>query len=295
MAVPYSETIAEILGGHVRIKDGGNWRVTEDVQIKSGGTWRDTKEVYVKSGGSWRLVHEGEHFLFTHTVSSNEQSEFNLANYIVGQGYSGNLIKGNIQVNAIKQRIHMGSYSSNSRVFFQVATYGRVIGTGGNGGNRGGQNGQNGQRAVYSGGTPFIINNAGIIAGGGGGGGGGQNAQCVYQNTYYYGCMKGSQCSGTDQQFSNANGGGGGGGAGYPAGQGVHGGQNGNTYGGGGGGGNGGCGSNSGGSGGNIGQGGQNVTGGSGGSAGKAIEGINHRTSQYSTGDGDLRGGTSNT
>ena len=39
--------------------------------------------------------------------------------------------------------------------------------------------------------------------------------------------MKGNQCEGTDQQFSQALGGGGGGGAGYPAGQGKHGGNNG--------------------------------------------------------------------
>ena len=295
MGVPYSSDVANILGGHTYVKHSGSWRGAEDVEVKDGGSWRNTKEVYVKQGGSWRKVHEGEHFLFQYTQNSNDQGEFNLSSWLNGQGYSGNLIKGHIQINAFRQRVHLGSFSGNSKVYFALNGNGRVIGSGGNGGNRGGQNGQNGQRAVYSGGTPFILNNAGVIGGGGGGGGGGQNAQCVYQNTYYYGCMKGQQCSGQNQQFSQALGGGGGGGAGYPGGQGKHGGQNGQTWSGGGGGGNGGCGSNSGGKGGNVGQGGQNVTGGSGGSAGKGIEGINHRYGQHGSGDGDIRGGTSNT
>ena len=295
MGVPYSDTIANVLGGHAKVKHGGSWRSVEDVQVKSGGTWRDTKEVYVKHSGSWRKVHEGEHYLFAHTISSNQQSEFNLANWISGQGYGGSLIKGHLYINATVQRVHLGSFSGSSKVYFQLSSGARVIGRGGNGGNRGGQNGQGGQTSVYSGGTPFVLNNAGIISGGGGGGGGGQNAQCTYQNTYYYGCMKGQQCSGTNQQFSQALGGGGGGGAGYPGGQGKHGGSNGGLYGGGGGGGNGGCGSISGGGGGNIGNGGCNASGGSGGGSGTGIQGINHRYSQLGSNDGDIRGGTSNT
>ena len=51
----------------------------------------------------------------------------------------------------------------------------------------------------------------------------------------------------------------------------------------------------SGGGGGNIGQDGQNATGGSGGDKGIGIEGINHRYSQAGSGDGDIRGGTTNT
>ena len=149
---------------------------------------------------------------------------------------------------------------------------------------------------VYSGGTPFILDNAGMIAGGGGGGGGGINGQCTYQNTYYYSCMKGSQCPGTDQQFSQSLGGGGGGGAGYPGGQGKHGGNNGTETGGGGGGSDGGCGAQSGGKGGNLGQNGQNATnGGNGAGHGTGIQGINHRYQQVGSGDGDIRGGTSNT
>jgi len=296
MAVPYNSTIASYLDGHTYVKKDGSWQIAEDIQVKHSGAWRDTKAVYVKTSGTWRIVHDGEHFLFNYTQTGNDASEFNLASYISGQGYGGNLIKGCVQINAKRQRVNLGSFSTNSKVYLGVATYGSIKGRGGNGGNRGGQNGSGGQTSLYSGGTPFIINNAGVIAGGGGGGGGGINGQCVYQNTYTYGCMKGSQCQGVDQQFSNQNGGGGGGGAGYPGGTGVHGGQNGQETGGGGGGGNGGCGAQSGGKGGNLGQNGQNATnGGNGAGHGTGIQGINHRYQQVGSGDGDIRGGTSNT
>ena len=220
MAVPYNDVIAGYLDGHTRIKKDGTWQIVEDIQVKHSGAWRDTKAVYVKSGGSWRTVHDGEHFLFSYYQSSDDASEFNLAAHISGLGYGGNLIKGCVQINAKRQRVHLGSFSSDSKVFLGVANYGSIKGRGGNGGSVPSQNGQGGQTAVYSGGTPFILNNGGIIAGGGGGGGAGINGQCVYQNTYYYGCMKGAQCDGTDQQFSQQSGGGGGGGAGYPGGTG---------------------------------------------------------------------------
>ena len=293
MAVPYSTTSASILGNHTWITEGGVNRLTEEIHIKESGTWRKTKEVWIKESGTWRLVHEGEHFLFQANLNSPSQDEFVLSTWLNGQGYSSGPIKGVIHVTQPRKRVNMGNFSGKVYLWNSGAP---IKGSGGNGGNRGGQNGAVGMDAVYSGGTPFLLNNqGGVIAGGGGGGGGGSNAQCVYQNTYTYGCMKGNQCSDTDQQFSNANGGGGGGGAGYPGGQGKDGGQNGQETGGGGGGGNAGCGSNSGGSGGNLGQSGQNVTGGSGGSNGKAIVGYNHKISDIGSGNGDLRGGTSNT
>ena len=59
---------------------------------------------------------------------------------------------------------------------------------------------------------------------------------------------------------------------------------------------NGGCGAESGGGGGNLGAGGGNATsGGNGAGNGIGIQGINHRYEQVMSGDGDIRGGTSNT
>ena len=294
MSVPYSQAISQILGNHTYVKHNGSWQTVEDIRIKDGGTWRDTKAVYVKQGGTWRTVHEGDFFLFNYVDSSNSQSTLNLSSILSNAGYSSGAIKGAITINCKRRRVNLGNYSG--KVYLRVNSGKKISGAGGNGGNRGGQNGQDGQDALYSGGTPFILDNAGIIAGGGGGGGGGKNDQCTYQNTYYYGCMKGNQCEGTDQQFSQALGGGGGGGAGYPAGQGKHGGNNGTETGGGGGGGSNGCGSQNGGKGGNLGQNGQGATnGGSGGTKGRAVTGINHRFAQVNSGDGDLRGGTQNT
>ena len=295
MAVPYSDSIALALGGHHQIKHNGAWRYTEDVQVKHSGAWRDTKEVYVKSGGVWRLVHEGEHFLFNATISSDSNTQWNLSTYITGLGYSGNKIKGAVTVDNTQQRLNLNAYSSDSKVYLRINTNKAILGQGGNGGTRGGQNGGNGQRALRCEGTPFILDNGGIIGGGGAGGGGGNNSNCVYQNTNTFSCQKGEQCSEQVQNQSPAYGGGGGGGAGYPGGQGKDGGNNGQTYDGGGGGASGGCGSNSGGGGGNLGQDGQNATGGGGGTKGTGIEGINHRYSQAGNADGDIRGGTSNT
>ena len=293
MAIPYSDTIAGYLGNHAYVKQGGSWKTAETVSIKHAGSWRTTKGVYVKEGGSWRTVHEGEHFLFNYVDGTNSQGEFSLSSYLSGQGYSSGPIKGAITINCARKRVNIGNFSG--KVYLRVNSGKKISGSGGDGGNRG-QNGNVGMDGVYSGGTPFILDNAGMIAGGGGGGGGGINGQCTYQNTYYYSCMKGSQCPGTDQQFSQSLGGGGGGGAGYPGGQGKHGGNNGTETGGGGGGSDGGCGAQSGGKGGNLGQNGQGATnGGSGGTKGYAIVGINHRYAQVGSGDGDLRGGTQNT
>ena len=191
--------------------------------------------------------------------------------------------------NVVRNQLNLGNFSSDSKVYLRINMNNRITGNGGNGGSRGGNNGGNGQRAMYTR-TKFILDNAGTIAGGGGGGAGGNNAQCTYTNTYYYGCMKGQQCPGTDTQYSEDKGGGGGGGAGYPAGNGGgDGAQNGQQWDGGGGGGNGGCGSNSGGGGGNLGQAGQNA-GGTGGSAGVGIDGWSYRIAQSGNNDGDIRG-----
>ena len=301
MAIPYNTTqsgtsIRDALERHLRIKHNGVWEYAEDVNVKHSGAWRDVKEVWVKHAGSWRLVHDGEHFLFQATLSSNAQNEFNLANWISGQGYSGNIIKGAVIVDNVQQQVNLGNFSSSSKVYLRINTNRRITGRGGNGGARGGQNGSNGQRGLYTR-TNFILDNGGVIAGGGGGGAGGNNSNCVYQNTNYFSCQKGEQCSELVQNQSPAYGGGGGGGAGYPGGSGGgDGGNNGQQWGGGGGGGNDGCGSNSGGGGGDLGQNGQNAPGGggSGGSAGTAIDGWSYRYSQSGSNDGDIRGAKNN-
>ncbi len=294
MGLPYDTETAEVVGGHARIKQSGTWRAVEDIHVKDGGTWRDTKEVWVKHGGSWRSIHEGDHFCFGFDLTGGTTTnEWSLSSSLSSGGWNGSQpVKGKVHVKRRQQRINLGNMPSDSRVYLKIDSGARIQGRGGDGGNRGGQNGQGGQRALYTR-TPTIVNNAGMIAGGGGGGGGGQNAQCVYQNTYNYGCMKGQQCQGTDQQFSQALGGGGGGGAGVPGGDGRHGGHSGQHNSGGGGGGNGGCGSNSGASGGGIGGGGQNANGGSGGGAGTAIDGKSN-CSQFGSGYGDVRGPQTN-
>ena len=300
MAVPYSNSIAEALDKHLRIKSGGDWKYVEDVRIKNSGTWEDVKEVYIRSGGSWHLVHEGEHFLFNHTLSSNAQNEFDLASWISGQGYSGNKIKGALIVNNLQQRVNLGNFSSDSKVYLRINSNKRISGRGGNGGNAGqggASNGQNGQRALYTR-TPFIIDNGGIIAGGGGGGAGGRNGTITQQVQETNNCMKGSQCTNTYDVTNNTNGGGGGGGAGYPGGSGGgNGAQSGQSNGGGQGGGNGGGSARSGGNGGGLGQDGsnpQNNQGGTRGTAGTAIDGWSERLSGNASGNGDIRGNTTN-
>ena len=220
MAIPYTQAEADELGVHTSKKDGGNWRYVEDIYKKDGGTWRTAKEVWYKSGGTWRLVHEGEHFLFKTTLSTNSESEWSLSSYITGQGYSGNKIKGVVVINNKQQRVNLNNYQNTSRILLVVNNGKKISGRGGKGGNASGQNGQNGQRALYSGGTPFKLNNAGVIAGGGGGGGAGNHGQCSYQTTQYVSCMKGQQCAQQQTQYSQSGGGGGGGGAGYPGGSG---------------------------------------------------------------------------
>ena len=57
---------------------------------------------------------------FKHTLSSNAQNEFNLASWISGQGYSGNKIKGAFIVNNVQQRVNLGSFSSDSKVYLRI-------------------------------------------------------------------------------------------------------------------------------------------------------------------------------
>ena len=215
MAIPYNTTVAgtsirDALDLHLRIKHAGAWQSCEDVQVKHSGAWRDTKEVYVKSGGTWRLVHEGEHFLFNVEVTGSNNGEFQLANWIsTTGGYSGNKIKGLVTIGSatnaatagVRNQVNLGSFSSDSRIYLRINGNCRITGNGGNGGGNGGQNGGNGQRALYTR-TKFILDNAGTCSGGGGGGGGGNNSNCVYQNTNYFGCMKGQQCSEVVQNLS---------------------------------------------------------------------------------------------
>lgn len=196
MAIPYTTAEADELGTHVHRKDGNTWRYVEDVYKHVGADgWKDVKEVWYKSGGTWRLVHEGEHFLFKTTLSTNSESQWSLSSYITGQGYSGNKIKGVVVINNKQQRVNLNNYQNGSRILLVVNNGKKISGRGGNGGNASGQNGQAGQRALYSGGTPFKLNNAGVITGGGGGGGAGNHGQCSYQTTQYVSCMKGQQLS----------------------------------------------------------------------------------------------------
>ena len=164
MAVPYSNSIAQALDGHLRIRESNDWKYVEDVRVKHSNSWQDVKEVWVRHSGAWRLVHEGEHFLFNVTISGNSNTQWNLSTYISGQGYSGNKIKGAVTVNNVQQRMNLNNFSSDSKVYLRINSNKRIVGAGGNGGNRGGNNGGNGQRALRSEGTPFIIDNGGILS-----------------------------------------------------------------------------------------------------------------------------------
>ena len=300
MSIPYSTSIAQVLDKHLRIRHNGTWEYVEDVRINNSGTWEDVKEVYIRHSGSWQLVHEGEHFLFNHTLNGNSQSEFSLASWISGQGYSGNKIKGALTVNNLQQRVNLGSWSSDSRVYLRINNNDRISGKGGNGGQRGqnaASNGQNGQRALYTR-VGFHLDNGGIIAGGGGGGAGGRNGQVTQQVTETNNCMKGNKWQNTYIVTNNTNGGGGGGGAGYPGGSnGGNGAQNGQSNGGGQGGSSGAGSARNGGNGGGLGQNGSNAEnnqGGTRGTAGNAIDGWSYRISGEGSGNGDRRGNSVN-
>ena len=139
--------------------------------------WRDIKEVHVKHDGAWRLVHEGSISYSTETpVSSSGDYD---QQPISGLGYSGNKVKGLLTVGSktdagvqeiARNRVNMGNFSSDSKIYLRINLNCRITGTGGNGG-LGGQfgsnnNGGNGGRALYT--RTFILDNAGTIAGGGG-------------------------------------------------------------------------------------------------------------------------------
>ena len=303
MAIPYSTTntgtdVRPVMR-HSSIKVNGSWQYLEDIQIKHAGAWRDTKEVYVKQGGTWRKVHEGEHFLFKYDVSSTGNG-FDLDPYLINNlGYTGNKIKGliTIKANVTCKQLTIGNFSSDSLIYLRLELNARIQSRGGNGGNStgagsgSGPNGSNGQRAFYTR-TPFILDNASLIAGGGGGGAGGENSYDQYIVQQSYGCQKGSTCNRDTTVQDFKAGGGGGGGAGYPNSNGGLGGSNsyngqGGTQNSGGTGGpaEGGATSHAGGNGGNPGQNGQDTTGGgSPGSAGAAIDGWSYRAGQSGNG-----------
>jgi len=310
--LPYSNYHAELLGGHHWVKDGGSWRGVSQIHQKSGGTWQRVNQHYIKSGGTWREVHEGNkwraHFNLNNnnsgsqtnftakwidypgndnlqTATGNTQSgdswAFNLNSALVQRGWNSSTpVQAVVEVNSWQRHVRIESMPGGSKVILAINGSQRILGRGGNGANgtnnNSTNNGQNGQTSLYVRTQTSMINN-GQIGGGGGGGGGGRGGQCTYQNTGQYGCMKGSQCQATYQNFSTSQGGGGGGGIGYPGGSGGSGGNNGQsgqTSGAGNGGNDSGCGSVSGGNGGNW---GSNAQGGSGrgtpGSAGNAIDG----------------------
>ena len=112
MAIPYTEAEADELGTHVSRRHMFAWRYVEDVYKHVGADgWKDVKEVWYKSGGTWRLVHEGEHFLFKTTLSTNAENQWSLSTYITGQGYTGNKIKGVVVVNNAQQRVNLNNSS----------------------------------------------------------------------------------------------------------------------------------------------------------------------------------------
>lgn len=41
--------------GHVR--DGGFWKLMQNIHIKDGGVWKEVQEAYVKQGGVWKSFH----------------------------------------------------------------------------------------------------------------------------------------------------------------------------------------------------------------------------------------------
>ena len=176
MAVPYSQTISQYLDNHTYIKSGNSWRTVEDVRIKSGGTWRDVKTVYIKSGNSWRTVHEGDHFLFNYTDSSNSQSELTLSSILSNAGYSSGSIKGAITINCKRKRLNLGNYSG--KVYLRVNSNKKISGSGGNGGQAqggagggqsrdtgGGGAGASGAAIRRTSGFSVSINNSGTIQG----------------------------------------------------------------------------------------------------------------------------------
>ena len=118
MSVPYSQAISQYLDNHTYVKKDGSWETVEDVRIKDGGTWRDVKTVYIKDGGSWRTVHEGDHFLFNYTDSSNSQSQLSLSTILSNAGYSSGPIKGAITINCKRRRVNLGNYSG--KVYLRV-------------------------------------------------------------------------------------------------------------------------------------------------------------------------------
>ena len=286
----------------------------------SGGTWRRAKQHYIKSGGTWREVHKGNVYRFQFDLNNNnagtsaktvntrwmectgsniddlqtgsyntiaaDNYTFDLDTALSYSGYNtqgGADVYGVVYVNSWQRSVTIPNITGASKVLIVVGGGRRIMGKGGNG--SAGQNtsntngGQNGQTALYVREDSLLINN-GQIAGGGGGGGGGRGGQCTYQNTGQYGCMKGSQCQATYQNFSTSQGGGGGGGIGYPGGQrgtGGNNGQNGSVNAPGNGGGASGCGSVSGGRGGGWGSSAQGGGGrGTPGSGGNAIDGVSY-------------------
>lgn len=285
MALPYNDEEARVLGEHLEINIGGNWRNLENVYVKSGGSWRTSKQVYIKSGGSWRTIHDSEVFRFKVTLTGNTNTPFNLSSYLTGQGWNGSQeIKGVVENNRRQggeTAMNLGNITG--RVYLKISSGQRIQGHGGDGGGRGCGGGQGGYTGLYTR-TSVAIRNDGLLAGGGGGGGGGNNGTCNRTVVYQYGCMKGRQCFGSYQYSYGVNGGGGGGGAGLPGGGGRDGGGSGNADGGGGGGGGSGCGSNGGGSGGGIGADGQGSSCG-GGQRGAYIDGASYVYSWITEGD----------
>ena len=288
MANPYNDEDAAILGGHVQVKVGGNWRSVQDVYVKDGGSWRQIQEVYVKQGGTWRKIQEGDFYKFQVDLTGDTTSTFVLNDYLVGQGWNGSdPIKGVVNVSRLQggtPAMNIGALGgATSRVYVKIAAGSRIQARGGDGGSRGCSGGQGGYTGLYTR-TNVAIKNDGILAGGGGGGGGGNNGSCQGQYCWNYGCMKGSQCQSCANYSYGRNGGGGGGGAGYPGGNGRDGGGSGNINGGGGGGGGSGCGSNGGGSGGGIGLDGQGSSCG-GGQRGAYIDGASYVYNWVNQGD----------
>ena len=152
MALPYNDEEARVLGEHLEVKIGGNWRNLENVYVKSGGSWRTSKQVYIKSGGSWRTIHNSEVFRFSVTLNTDTTTSFNLTNYLTGQGWNGTqAIKGVVITNRLQggpTAMNLGTIAG--RVYLKVNSGKRIQGQGGQGGGRGCSGGQGGYTALYT-------------------------------------------------------------------------------------------------------------------------------------------------
>tara|TARA_B100001989_G_scaffold134759_1_gene95423 strand:- start:1757 stop:2779 length:1023 start_codon:yes stop_codon:yes gene_type:complete len=213
MALPYNNSIADILKGTVNVKSGGSWRYADRVWVKKNNQWGTVEEIHVKQGGSWKQVGEYNkyHFKFdlwqNNDGTSSKTYNYHMLNWNSGSnddytgqqttksstGYVFELtnalvysspwnsttpVLGVVYVNSWQRQVRIDNLPAGSRVVVYVNGSRRIIGKGGNGGNgsqthSAGGNGGNGQTALYVRGDGSANNTALINNGQIGGGGGG--------------------------------------------------------------------------------------------------------------------------